>query len=278
MRSFGLLSIAYLLFLLGTTSAWPWSPSGLNRVHGGILERADTTAADSANTGASPTTGQTAAKTDAATDTQSANSGKQTGTQTGTATGKATKTGDSTTSSISVDPRMPAGGISMLTPSNGATTYFKVGQYVTFAWNYTSLSVTPSAVNVVASCSLNSATYTISSNMSVEETGKVVWDTAKYQANATVPLLTATYTLYVYDVDGKMGDTAEAGHLGSQIGYNFGMYLPQSYTPLNHYYCATCNAAFSDSERQALKFAIGMAAITITSFTWFAGGLGVFST
>lgn len=135
--------------------------------------------------------------------------------------------------SKSVDPRLPAGGVSMLTPDNRATTYYKVGDHVTFVWNYTSLSVTPSAVNVVASCSLNSATYTISGNMSVEETGKVVWDTKKYQANATVPLLTATYTLFVYDIDGEPGDSAKAGHLGSQIGYNFGMYLPQSYTPIN---------------------------------------------
>ncbi|GAB1214593.1 hypothetical protein ATERTT37_003757 [Aspergillus terreus] len=240
-----------------------------------------TTAADSATTGASPTTGQTAAKTDSATDsatdTQSAKTGKQTATKTGTATGKSSHTGNSTTS-ISVDPRMPAGGISMLTPTAGSTTYYKVGEFVTFAWNYTSLSVTPSAVNVIASCSLNSATYTISSNMSVQETGKVVWDTAKYQANATVPLLTATYTLFVYDVDSEPGDTADAGHLGSQNGYNFGMYLPQSYTPLNHYYCATCNSAFSESERQAVKFAVGMAAITIASFTWFVVGTGVFST
>lgn len=124
----------------------------------------------------------------------------------------------------------------MLTPSNGATTYFKVGDDVTFVWNYTSLSVTPTAVNVLASCSLNSATYTLSSNMSVQQTGKVVWDTKKYQANATIPLLTATYTLYVVDVNGTMGDVAEAGHLGSQIGFNFGMYLPQSYTPLNGTY------------------------------------------
>jgi hypothetical protein len=121
----------------------------------------------------------------------------------------------------------------MLIPTAGATTYYKIGDYVTFAWNYTSLLVTPSAVNVLATCTMNSATYTLTSNMSVEETGKVVWDTGKYQANATVPLLTATYTLYVVDVDKDIGDTASPGHLGSQNGYLFGMYSPQPYTPLN---------------------------------------------
>lgn len=179
----------------------------------------------------------------------------------------------------------------MLIPTAGATTYYKIGDYVTFAWNYTSLIVTPTAVNVLATCTMNLATYTLSSNMSVEATGKVVWDTGKYQANATVPLLTATYTLYVVDVDKDIGDTASAGYLGSQNGYPFGMYSPKPYTPLNgmlyfpvysdivltriEFNCATCNSALSDTERQALKFAFGMVIITIASFTWFAGGSGV---
>lgn len=128
---------------------------------------------------------------------------------------------------------MGAGGVSMLTPTQGATSYYKIGENVTFGWKYTSLAVTPSAINVVASCSLNEGTYTISSNMSVKETGKAVWDTGQYQANATVPLLTATYTLYIYDVDKEMGDTASAGHLGSLNQFTFGMYVPKSYTPLD---------------------------------------------
>ena len=128
---------------------------------------------------------------------------------------------------------MGAGGVSMLTPTQGASSYYKIGQNVTFGWKYTSLAITPSAINVVASCSLNEGTYTISSNMSVKETGKAIWDTGSYQANATMPLLTATYTLYVYDVDKEMGDTAEAGHLGSLNQFTFGMYVPQSYTPLD---------------------------------------------
>jgi hypothetical protein len=118
----------------------------------------------------------------------------------------------------------------MITPASTSTTYFRIGQNATFVWNYTSLSVTPSHVNVVASCSLNSATYTITHNMTVKETGKVVWDT---NATQTVPLLSATYTLFVVDSEKDLDDTASAGHLSSNIGYNFGMYLSQGYTPLN---------------------------------------------
>lgn len=206
----------------------------------------DTTAAESATTGdaastteapATATDSDTASATDAtesATDSASesdATTGTNTNTNTNTHT--ATGTASNNSSSTSIDPRMGAGGISMLTPTQGATSYYKIGEKVTFAWNYTSLAVTPSAVNVVASCSMNDATYTISNNMSVAETGKVTWDTGKYQANATVPLLTATYTLVVYDVDGEIGDTASAGRLGSQNQFSFGMYVPQAYTPLN---------------------------------------------
>ncbi|GIK07824.1 hypothetical protein Aspvir_003493 [Aspergillus viridinutans] len=291
MQSLNFLSFLSLLLLLGTiSSAWPWPQNGLNLAHGEIAARADTTASDqtTADSKSSKTDSSSESKTtnDSSATDSSSGTAKETGTQTGSGTSTETGTDKSgksskaktSTKSTSIDARLPAGGTSMLIPTAGATTYYKIGDHVTFAWNYTSLVVTPSAVNVLATCTMNSATYTLTSNMSVEATGKVVWDTGKYQANATVPLLTATYTLYVVDVDKDIGDTASAGHLGSQNGYSFGMYSPQPYTPLNEYNCATCNSALSDIERQALKFAFGMAMITIASFTWFAGDFGVFST
>lgn len=121
----------------------------------------------------------------------------------------------------------------MIEPNLRETTYYRISQYVTFKWNYTSLLITPSAVNVVASCSLNDETYTISSNMTVQPTGAVTWDTNGYEATATVPLLTATYTLIVYDVDKSIDDIPSAGELSSLFGYRFGMYKSQPYTPLN---------------------------------------------
>lgn len=297
MQFLNFLSLLSVLLLLGTiSSAWP-DQDGVN-LAGEIMARADPTTTDQ-NSDSKPSATDSASETNAAdpsaTDSETeskgtktpAETGKPTGTRTGSATGTTSDTttgkpGKSKTkgsnSTTSVDPRLPAGGVSMITPSAGAITYYKIGDYVTFAWNYTSLIVTPSAVNVLATCTMNSATYTLAGNMTVEQTGKVIWDTAKYQANATVPLLTATYTLFVVDVDKEIGDIASAGHLGSQIGYSFGMYLPQPYTPLNEYNCATCSSALSETERQALKFAFGMAMITVASFSWFAGGFGVFST
>jgi len=77
----------------------------------------------------------------------------------------------------------------MLTPAVGSTTYYKVGQNITFAWNYTSLVITPPAIDVLVTCTANAATYTLASNMSVKATGNVVWNTNHDEAGAN-PLLT----------------------------------------------------------------------------------------
>lgn len=113
----------------------------------------------------------------------------------------------------------------MITPAPiDGVQYYKVGEYVTFKWNYTSLSVTPSAIDVLASCSINSATYTISSNMSVEETGAVTWDTGEYYATATNPFPVASYTLIIVDSSKDVTDVPSAGYLGAYQQYVFGMY------------------------------------------------------
>lgn len=165
----------------------------------------------------------------------------------------------------------------MITPNAlSAASYYKIGDWVTFAWNYTSLSVTPSAVDVLASCSLNDATYTIALNQSISgPTNLVLWDTSAYQANNTLQLLTETYTLLIYDAQSSVSATAQAGYLAPQDTYTFGMYIPQSATPLADYVCATCNGA-GTLERQTWGFLAGMVVMTVLSFTWFAGAAGVF--
>ncbi|KAJ5096125.1 hypothetical protein NUU61_005481 [Penicillium alfredii] len=267
MRAF-LLSIVCSFLLLATiASAWSWQPHALMLAGDDQLDkRAETT--DASTTEATASASETSTETDTAKDKD-----KEKATKTDTKTDKKT----TATSSISIDPAAGAGGVAMITPASSSTSYYKIGHNVTFVWNYTSLSVTPSAVNVVASCSLNSATYTITSNMSAKATGSVVWDTNNFEASATMKLLTATYTLVIYDAAKEIDDTAKAGHLSSQSQFYFGMYRPQKYTPLNEFKCATCSGAISDIDRQAFKFALGMAIITIASFTWFAGSFGFLS-
>ena len=120
----------------------------------------------------------------------------------------------------------------MITPSALAqASYYKVGDNVEFAWNYTSLSVKPSKIDVFVSCQANSATYAVSNNITFEPTGRILWDT-KPDASGTAPLLTETYTLVIHDAAKDVTDIAQAGHLGAYQQFMFGMYTPQPYTGL----------------------------------------------
>ena len=216
-------------------------------------------AAATSDGSAAATTGGSAAKTTAAS----------------TGKGSSKTTGSHKTTAI--DPRLPAGGISVITPNvMSSTQYYKVGDYVTFGWNYTSLSVTPSAIDILASCSINQATYTLAMNQSVSaSTGAITWDTGHYQSTATISLLTGTYTLIIHDAAKDVSATAAAGYLGTYDTFTFGMYTPQPYVPFDEYVCATCSGAMSAMERQTLGFLFAMVGITIASFTWFAGGAGI---
>jgi len=117
-------------------------------------------------------------------------------------------------------------------PAIAGLQLYKVGDYITFAWNYTSLVVTPSAVDIVASCSANNQAYTIATNQSVGATGAVTWDT-RPSATVTAPFLTEKYTLMIYDAAKGVSATAQAGYLGTFNQLVFGMYTPQPYVPLD---------------------------------------------
>lgn len=120
----------------------------------------------------------------------------------------------------------------MVTPAAIAgPQYYKIGDWVTFGWNYTSLSVTPTAIDILATCTKNQATYTLAVNQTVNGTGQVLWDTGAYQSTATIPLLTETYTLIIYDADSSVSATPQAGYLSVFNQYTFGMYTPQPYVP-----------------------------------------------
>lgn len=195
------------------------------------------------------------------------------------ATGSGTKATTSAAKTTSYDARLPAGGVSLMTPAIASgSQYYKIGDYITFAWNYTSLSATPTAVNVMATCKANAQLYTIASNLTISanNTQGVVWDTGAYQATAVQnPLLTQTYTLIIYDAGSSISAVAQAGYLAVYNSYSFGMYTPQAYTPLGEFSCATCSGALSESEKRVMGLVLGMGVLTVASFTWFVGGTGV---
>lgn len=262
MKTFDFGHLLLTLFLLTSFSwAWPWPPSVPER-DGLIQRRADPTSGEFYSCVAMPSpcsdrlvrlpasdsspaeTGNAkaadtgaAAKTAAGSGTAAASKGKGAA-QTKSGATKAAKTGAQKTKAAStktsaVDPRLPPGGVNMITPSAIAQpSYYKVGDHVTFAWNYTSLSVKPARIDAFVSCAPNSATYTLLNNATFDPTATVVWDTSVNPSD-TAPFLTETYTLVVYDASKDPTAVPVAGHLGKFDQFYFGMYIPQPYTGLS---------------------------------------------
>jgi hypothetical protein len=114
----------------------------------------------------------------------------------------------------------------MVTPDIMAgSQFYKVGDWVTFAWNYTSVSQMPTAVDVLASCTANQATYTIAVDLPAKET-QVLWDTSK-QPDGQAPFLTENYKLIIYDSNRSMTDAPRPGYFGAFSAFTFGMYTPR---------------------------------------------------
>jgi len=282
MRAAGNLQIhaIILLFLTTFTAAWPLWPRWLPDLDSLVARQNSGSGSSSVN----GTTQQTTAPAEGGKSSETGgttSTSKQTGTAqktTSTVTNKATTTSKKSTSTT-FDARFPVGGVSMISPAiaSGAQ-YYKIGDLVTFAWNYTSLLATPTAVNILATCTANNALYTLAANQTVtgNATGVVTWDTGAYQSTAlSAPLLTETYTLIIYDAASSISATPKAGFLATFEQYTFGMYVPQAYTPLGEYICVTCSGALSDMERRALGMVFGISIITVLSFTWFVGGTGI---
>lgn len=119
----------------------------------------------------------------------------------------------------------------MITPAPIAPAeYYKIGDNIEFAWNYTSLLADPKAIDIFVSCDANKATYPISNNATFEPTGRVVWNTSADETGSA-PLLTETYTLVIHDVDEDVTAVPQAGHLAVYNQFHFGMYLRQTYVP-----------------------------------------------
>jgi hypothetical protein len=120
----------------------------------------------------------------------------------------------------------------MITPAaTDGYQIFKIGEVVTFVWNYTDVIAQPTAINVVAYCQDASQDFTITGNASWPITS-VTWDTGEYQSTATNKLLVATYTLNIFDAAKAKTAMPTAGYL---YGYNrlqFGLYTPKEYKPL----------------------------------------------
>ncbi|KAI8662737.1 hypothetical protein LRP88_06946 [Fusarium phalaenopsidis] len=190
-------------------------------------------------------------------------------------TGKTnTKDAKPTRTSYSFD--VPAGGVNMQTPETlfQPTPLYKIGDYATFGWNYTSLKGTPTAIDVLVSCSANAETYTLAANTTFEKNPSYTWDTGKQANNVNAPLVVGLYTLIIKDSDMGISDVPDPGYLSVARTFQFGMYTPRDYVPYSEWTCDVCNGAPGLSHG-GIAVVLSMTLVTIASFTWFVTGLGL---
>ncbi|KAJ4425033.1 hypothetical protein N0V82_000315 [Gnomoniopsis sp. IMI 355080] len=283
-----------ILSLTPLAAAFPW-PRWLPELEAMVVRRQDDTSTSAATATQTATSEVSSTGTDLNTaDDTATSSGTAKTTGTGTVTSSATGTGSSTddASASGTGTATDDGNSTTTADSNGSavmkypvttltSALYKIGDYVTFKWNYTELTAKPTAVNVIASAStssLGASTWTLTSNMTFETEAAFTWDTAAFQTQALQdqkPLLVEMYTLYIYDAE-SAAPTATAGYgsLTGNAALTFGLYTGQPYTPLaSGWVCGTCSAALSSNERQALGLLFTMFGVTVLSFTWFVTGL-----
>ncbi|KAI7779876.1 hypothetical protein LA080_000291 [Diaporthe eres] len=278
---------AAILSLAPVASAYAW-PEWLPALDALVVrQNSDSSASSAAPTATASATDDPAnagnLNTAGITTASDAESASATGDASGSATGTGTdkdasstskKSSKTTTASVNADD--PAGSAVMLTPQTTITSaLYRIGEFVTLGWNYTNVQVTPTAVDVVISCTTASESWTLTSNMTYETSGALTWDTGAFQSDSVQqPLLVEQYIMYIYDADSSISATAGPGELTAAAAMTFGLYTGQPYTPLaSGWVCATCSGAMSSSERQAIGFLFTVAAITVASFTWFVTGL-----
>lgn len=160
-------------------------------------------------------------------------------------------------------------------PLTAGAQLYKIGDFVTWKWNYTNVLGTPTAIDVLASCSACSRTFTLTQNMTWATQNAFTWDTAEFQKkNSAGGLAVAQYTLVIYDADSGPSATIDPGYLGVFNSFQFGLYtgmhtdIPEG----QDWSCASCSGAFSQMETRAIGFALTMSVLTMLSFTWFVSG------
>ncbi|PTB35383.1 uncharacterized protein TrAFT101_011259 [Trichoderma asperellum] len=173
------------------------------------------------------------------------------------------------------DPESPPGNVVLQTPgvfAAGAPLY-RIGDYVTWGWNYTNLLGTPTAIDVLIGCSAVSETWTLTSNMTFKTSVAYTWNSSVQATDVSQPLSNNMYTLIVKDSDSAVTQIPDPGYLGTFSSYTFGLYTSQPYVDYDKWTCDACNAALAKFDHHVLGFAITMGMVTVLSFTWFVSGV-----
>ncbi|RDA93342.1 hypothetical protein CP533_0322 [Ophiocordyceps camponoti-saundersi (nom. inval.)] len=273
-----LVSLALGLGSLATVAASSWGNHGV--VARAVAAPTSSMPASSDSPKSDASQGSSASPGPSRTDANTAEptSDKPTGTDkaTGSDNPSATKEDGDKATHTDFPPDAPPGGVNMLTPQSNIqpTVLYRIRETVTWGWNYTSLLATPTAIDVMISCSVAAETWTLTRNMSFATSVLYVWDTNEQADSVEKPLLTQMYTLIVKDSDADINAPPQPGYLGTVKNFfNFGLYAGQPYTPYSDWKCTGCSGAAALFDHQAVRLALIMSSLTVFSFTWFVAGL-----
>jgi hypothetical protein len=104
-------------------------------------------------------------------------------------------------STISIPNSAPAGGLTITQPPQTATSFYKIApsQFITFAWNFTDLIVTPTSLTISA-VGQNKNTYPVGPTNGIipGSATSVVWDPWSYNQNSGNQVSFGAFCFYLY--------------------------------------------------------------------------------
>ena len=102
----------------------------------------------------------------------------------------------------------------------------------------TQISITPTHLTLIASCSANGNTYPVGptaspSNTIAANASSILWNPWQWeQSPGATPFAEATYVLKIWDERGPAA-TVKGGYFSPYSGTEFAMYRPAPYTPIS---------------------------------------------
>jgi len=110
---------------------------------------------------------------------------------------------------------------------------FPIGVDISFSWHYDAYLKLPPTNLTIEAYMADNTIVTIGQGLP----GNLLnytWTAQQQKSNITNPLLTALYTLRIFDgAVGRFGRLPVGGYLSTFAGLKFGLYIPELYTPGN---------------------------------------------
>ncbi|KAG8893362.1 hypothetical protein FRC00_010643 [Tulasnella sp. 408] len=194
----------------------------------------------------------------------------------GSATGSVVSGSGTGSSTLSIPQTAAAGGIFMTQPPQTANpSFYKIApsNIITFAWNYTSLYVTPTSITVTAFCAANGYNYPVGGangdGVYPGTVTSITWDPYAYQNSPGAQALAQeTYTLRIQDERGANA-VGTPGMMNAYSALKFALYKPGQATPLDQWSCPDCNSATN------LALHPGFISIVVTFTVMILSGYGL---